>query len=269
MRNLDEIKCFLNDNQLAINVEKTSLTELMIHQKKSKTPGDPPSLLVRKQSGEDKEIKDSSYTRVLGANLQSNLTWNTHLEVGNKALLPSVRQQLGRLRHLGNLIPRKSRENLARGMILSRLNYLMPLWGGAANSLIRKAQTTLNTTARWVTGLPRRTRISKLMDKTGWYSIREQIRISTALQSWKLYNLNRPERLTQSLEINRDDDTMTPRRPRLLVTARCFKWRACQEWNNLPPSLRWEKSLPRFKSKIRRLVKEDRTRPPDPDLQQT
>ena len=91
-RNLDEIKCFLYDNQLLINVEKTSLTEFMIYQKKAKTPGPPPSLIVQKVTGVDKTIEDSNYTRVLGANLQANLTWQAHLETGNKALLPAVRK---------------------------------------------------------------------------------------------------------------------------------------------------------------------------------
>ena len=222
LRNLDEIKCFLNDNQLTINSKKTSLTEYMVHQKKAKTKGDQPRLQIPLEPGKEKIITDSSYTRILGANLQGNLTWQDHLETGAKALLPETRKQLGRLKHLGKKIPQGARKNLARGLILSKMNYLMPLWGGATNSLIRRAQTVLNSTARWVTGLPRRTKVSKLMEKTGWYTIKEQIKISTALQSWKICHLQKPGRLHQSLKLD-VNNKMLPTDPRLLATKRCFQ----------------------------------------------
>ena len=86
-RNLDEINCFLTDNKLSINVKKTALTECMIQQKKGKTPGVPPSLLVTDQDGNQKLVEDKIYTRILGANVQSNLGWKMHLEGGNKAIL--------------------------------------------------------------------------------------------------------------------------------------------------------------------------------------
>ena len=139
LRNLDELTLFLNDNRLVINPTKTSLLEMMIRQG-LRDPGTPPRLKVQDEKGKDKWIVDSSHLRVLGGNLQANLTWESHLESGLKALLPGVRQQLGRLRFLGTLIPKRSRANMARGMILSRLNYLMPLWGGAATHKSEKCK---------------------------------------------------------------------------------------------------------------------------------
>ena len=91
------------------------------------------------------------------------MAWQAHLETGAKALLTQVRKQLGRLKLHGTLIPESSRRNLARGLIASRLNYLQPLWGGAPEAYIRKAQVVLNSAARWATGLSKRTKISKLM----------------------------------------------------------------------------------------------------------
>ena len=130
-RNLDEIECYLTDNKLKINLGKTSLTECMIPQKKGKPPGNPPSLLVQgRNQDEDKLVEYTSYTRILGANLQANLGWLAHLETGEKAVLPRVRRQLGLLKHQGNLIPKSCRINLARSLVLSKLCYLMPLWGG-------------------------------------------------------------------------------------------------------------------------------------------
>ena len=90
----------------------------MISQKKGKTPGIPPSIIVEKEPGVDKLIEHSKYTRILGANIEGNMLWNSHLETGVKALLPLVRKQLGQLKHLGGIIPKKSRMNLARKIML-------------------------------------------------------------------------------------------------------------------------------------------------------
>ena len=80
--------------------------------------------------------------RILGANIQHNMMWQSHLETGPKALLPRLRKQLGLLKHLGNLIP-ISIKKLARCLIGSRLSYLMPLWGGGSRNLPKKSTNYL------------------------------------------------------------------------------------------------------------------------------
>ena len=79
-RALNKLAVFLNDSQLFINLPKTSITECMLKQMKGRTPGTPPSLQVTKMTGEIKMIKDKLHTRVLGANIQSNVLWTAHLD---------------------------------------------------------------------------------------------------------------------------------------------------------------------------------------------
>ena len=122
-RNLDEIGLYLNDNLLSINMSKTQLTECMVQQKRTKLKGTPPTLEVEipEIPGTFKTIKDANSTRILGANLQANLHWMSHMETGKKSLLPAVRRQMGLLQHIGGKIPMTSRQNLAKGLIQSRL----------------------------------------------------------------------------------------------------------------------------------------------------
>ena len=134
------------------------MTKCIIKQKLGRTPGDRPRLEVEKEPGVLKLVEDSTYTRILGANVQGNMLWHAHMEIGEKALLPQVRKQMGMLRCLGRQIPLSS--NLARGLILSRLTYFMPLWGGASETLIRQTQVVFNTAARWATGMGEMTRIT-------------------------------------------------------------------------------------------------------------
>ena len=138
------------------------------------------------------------------------------------------------------------------------MNYLMPLWGGAPESLIKKAQVIQNAAARWSTGLGRRTRVTRLLDKTGWLSMEEQIRQTTAVFTWKLVHLGKPRRLLDRLQLNQDlSITINP--PRLLFTKNCLRWRAVAQWNDLPQFLRDMATVGPFKKHLKKLILSERT----------
>ena len=130
-----------------------------------------------KKPGEFLRIKDSNKFRVLVTNLEQNQSWKKHLVSGKKAVLPSIRQQLGALKLLGSQIPQKTRKLLAEGLMLRKFNYLISLWGGATPNFITAAQRTQNKIARWVTSRNKRTRISTLLETCGWLSIQESEKI--------------------------------------------------------------------------------------------
>ena len=117
--------------QLAINTSKTSILELMIKQKKGRTGGEPPHLIVEnpEKPGETMKISDAKNFRLLGANLQQNMSWKQHLETVKKAVLPSIRKQLGSFKQLGNQLPKYTRKTLAEGLLLSKFTYLVTQWG--------------------------------------------------------------------------------------------------------------------------------------------
>ena len=136
------IKTFLNSNGLAVNDAKTSLCEFMTKQKRGRSRGNPPNLVVNViENGiiVEKTLNDKSSCRYLGANLQNNLSWRNHLEVGNKATLPSIRKLIGSMHKLRDLLPRKSRLQLMNSLVVGRLVYLIPLWGGDHRKLCQKS----------------------------------------------------------------------------------------------------------------------------------
>ena len=257
IRNLDEIGLYLNDNKLAINTAKTQLTECMISQKRTRTQGSPPTLEVEKEPGVWKTVEDSSYIRILGANIKANMTWQFHMESGDRALLPILRKQMGYLKHIGVKIPRTCRNNLAKGLIQSRMSYLMPLWGGASNQLLNRTQVVLNKAARWCTGLGRRTKVAQLMAAAGWMNVKEQITLSTAIYTWKVIHYKKPLRMLDRFNLT-DEWKLDILEPRLQFSRNCYRWRAAAEWNAIPQSIRMEKSIAVFKRNMKRHILEQR-----------
>ena len=71
---LEKLTKFLTSNQLAVNPEKTGLSEHMVKQKRARLGGNPPTLTTEDKNGAVKIIKCSKYTKLLGGNFQEYLT---------------------------------------------------------------------------------------------------------------------------------------------------------------------------------------------------
>ena len=61
--------------------------------------------------------------------------------------------RLSALKIIGKVAPFKTRKMLADGIFMSKLIYLIPLWGGCEKYLIRSLQVIQNKAARVVTKL--------------------------------------------------------------------------------------------------------------------
>ena len=261
---LAKLEIFLSMNELAINVSKTAIVECMIKQKRGKTPGEPPHLIVENQSkpGEMLRIRDSECLRILGTNIQPNISWQKHLEGGKKAVLPGIRRQLGQLKMMGRQLPRASRKILAEGLLMSKFIYLITQWGGATENYIGAAQRLQNKMARWVTDARAKTRISTLLEDTGWLSIRELTVYHSLLQCWKILRLQKPENMVEHLTLDENNFITTPE-PRIQFTLAGFRWRVTRDWNSLPADIRTQRSLPIFKKAVKSWITLKRQQEPD------
>ena len=208
------------------------------------------------------KITDSNDFRLLGSNLQPNISWRAHLETGSKAVLPAIRKQIGALKQLGAQIPKQSRKAIAEGLIQSKFNYLIAQWGGATKNLIKAAQRLQNKAARWVTSSPRRTSTRKLLKDTDWLSIQEMTKYHTLVQLWKIVRLQKPQTMTELFTMN-NEDLITTTIPRLQFTMQGFRWRSVDTWNLLPAEVRITQSLPKFKRQVKKWMKSLRN--PEPD----
>ena len=257
-----KLQQYMNNNELCMNVGKTTVTEMMIKQKKGRTKGDPPKIIVQTGPGTQKEITDKGRCKILGATLQANITWNLHLDKEKNSLFPTLRKLLGSLKHQGKKIPKKCRKVLATGLIHSKLSYLLPLWGGSQGNLTRKAQGILNKAARWATGLPRKTRTTVLMRETNWLSIREMTYQHGAVLMWKILHTRRPLQMYRRMTI-KDDWSLDTKEPRLQFTTRTYRHQATKNWNEIPEAIRTISTVSSFKRALKTWIKGRRSQEPD------
>ena len=252
-RKFGRIKEYLNMNGLQINEAKTTLTEFMSHQKRAKLKGIPPELMVREDvnvRNQDKHILDRPVCRILGANMKNNLSWESHLSTGSKAVLPGMRKLLGGLQRLGGQMSLKSRLQLTNALVLSKLTYLIALWGNTTENMIIRAQRIQNQAARYASGSDRTVKNRTLLERCNWLNVDELTSYYSMIQIWNTLRTNKPQYLRDKLQIE-DNIMLTTDAPRLLLTSLSFRCRTILLWNTLPEHLRKETKLRTLKKDLK------------------
>ena len=265
----EKMKIFLSSNSLSLNLSKTEIVEIMVRQKRARLAGLPPQLSVIKPDRTLKIITAKDYCRLLGGNLNRDATWSHQLDLGDKAIMKTLRTTLGFLSHISSHLPVSSRLLLANGLFLSKLLYLLPMWGGLSKRDAKKIQILLNKCARMVLGASRKIRTRALMERCGWLYFCELVRFHSLVQMYKIVNIGTPVNLRNKLTISPDKRIIfTP--GRLKISRDSFKWRTAQAWNDLPDFLLELDKTTTFKKALKRFIIESRPdvvprRPPDLD----
>ena len=265
---------FFEDNGLQINASKTSITEHMTRQKRTRMDGIPTDLTVTDYTKNKKNeltqvenlITDKDKYRYLGLNFQNNGNWEAHVMTGKKPLLQTLRRQLGMITKIGKLTTSRIRLQIVNTLILSRINYMICIWGNSTDTLTYKIQVLLNKASRFINNSNKFTKTSKLMENCNWLSVKEMTKYFSLLQMWKTEKMNVPLYLKDKIR-TLDDGKLSTDLPRLQITSRSYRWTTVNSWNKLPENLRLEKSLKTFKKGVKRWIKEQRQ--PDPGLDDT
>ena len=153
---------------------------------------------------------------------------------------------------------------VANGIFLSKLCYLIQVWGGCEQYLLTALQTLQNRAARSVTGLSWFTPARVLLNKCKWLSVKQLVLYQSILLAHKIASQRTPVSLTEKM------NTVHPYRTRQASTGsirfgenfsssdgraqNSFCYRATKDYNIIPAKMRSIKSLPTFKSKLKQWI---------------
>ena len=147
----NDIANFMSMNKLVLNGDKTHLLVMATSQKHDRHN----DLGITLDTGE--VIIEPIYSeKLLGGHITNDFKWNEHLVDNAKSLSKSLTSRINALSKISAISSFKTRKMIANGIVMSLLVYLIQLWGGATNYLIRVLQVQQNRAARLVT-------------KAGWY----------------------------------------------------------------------------------------------------
>ena len=156
---------------------------------------------------------------------------------------------------------------IANGIFISRLIYLIPLWGGCESYLLNSLQKIQNKAARFVTRQRFDTPIKTLLKQCGWMSVRQLVMYHSLVLLYKVLKSKHPKYIFSKMTVDfsrrtRQTDNNILRLGthtdyKLELAGNSFRWRTAQQWNNLPVSLRNEQTIEKFKSKLKLWIMEN------------
>ena len=189
-------------------------------------------------------IKTSESEKLLGGIVHQSLKWNHHLRDGQSSLIRQLTSRINGLKMISRSACFKTRLMIANGAVQSRLVYLITVWGGASQYLLKALQVQQLNAARTVCGFQSRwwsTR--KLLKQVGWLSVRQLIFYHTALQAHKTVTTGVPRPLFTNFSADNPYRTRSVTQGNIRLkedyrSTKTFKYRAMTAYNSLPVDVR-------------------------------
>ena len=212
------------------------------------------------------EIIDQSETeKLLGAWIHQDMKWTEHIMNNEESLVRSLSQRVGALKMVSRATTFRNRKMIADGIFMSKLVYLIPLWGGSAKGLIRSLQTLQNKAARAVTRMSWDTPTRDLLQQCSWLSVHQLSVYHTVILAFNVMMAKSPKYLYTMFNTNyiyktRQADSgmiRSTRTPELDLAKDSFSWRASDLFNQLPENIRSMKTPQKFKLAAKQWVREN------------
>ena len=195
-RKYSMLEDWMNGNKLVVNPDKTHVLVMGTKQMAASRRN------VSMQAGEF-NIKPTENEKLLGGHIHQSLQWNHHLSDHKESMISQLTSRVNGLKKIAANATFKTRLMVANGVVMSKLVYLITVWGGAQQYLLKGLQVQQLTAARTVCGF---TSFfwskKKLLDRVNWLSIRQLIFFHTVLQAHKTIKTGFPRIMHKSISTN-------------------------------------------------------------------
>ena len=153
---------FMVNNRLKLNDDKTHLLVMATWQSTGRVQAGAQVRIVTPSE----VIRPSTTEKLLGCWVHEDLKWVEHLRYSKDSIIKSLNSRLA-LKKVRKIATFKNRKMIANGIFMSKLSYLIALWGGCGVVLKKCLQLIHNKVARVVTRLDWNTPAKKLLQQCG------------------------------------------------------------------------------------------------------
>jgi len=205
-------------------------------------------------------IEPVTTVRCLGVTFDSDMSFTNHVTKTVSLCFGTLRQ----LRSLRRCVTKPLLTKLAVALVLSRLDNGIVLLAGLPQNSLKRLQSVLNASARFVLKLPFRSRLSPSIRELGWLPVTARIDARLAAIAYRCINGCAPEYL--SSQITRASDV--PGRSHLrsasssylhvphvrlkTLSRRLFSAVTPRVWNALPVHVTDQSSFRLFKAAVKK-----------------
>ena len=242
------------NNRLKLNDAKTQLLVVMPGSKNHQNVVD----LVSIRTGSE-TINPCQSAKLLGCWVSGDLKWTEHIRNNSDNLLTSLNKRAAAVGKICQIATFRTRKTIAEGIFISKLSYLIVLWGGCGSVLRKSLQISQNKVARMVTKLPWMTPTSVLLKQCGWLSVNQLTFYHSVLLVFKVRLQKSPKYLFDMHKENEhnymtrqaENRLLMTQRPRLELSKESYRWRSAEHFNQIPKQIRDSVCVKSFKREIK------------------
>ena len=246
---------FLISNKLKLNDDKTHLMVMTTSQARAVRKGgikDSSNVEIRTPT---KVVEPSVSEKLLGCWLHEDMKFKENIITSEESLLRALNSRIGALKLLGKVASFRTRKMVADGIFMSKLIYLIALWGGSAKYILVTLQKAQNRAARVVTKLDWSTPTADLLNQCGWLSVHQLVVYHSVVLVYKILRNESPSFLFSMFSAKYSYKTKQARTGQikhtrdleLQITKDSFRWRASEDYNGLPQEIRNLETVQMFK----------------------
>ena len=214
---------------------------------------------VQVKAGPD-VIDQSTSEKLLGGKIHFTGRWNEMVKNGSSSIISQLAGRLNGLKKLQQA-DFKSKLAVATAVIQSKIQYLLPLYGGAPDYLMKAIQVQQLKAARFVCGYNSfYWSTHKLLKTCGWLSIKQQEFYSSTLLAHKIVITSLPHNLWADIVQQHTVQTRAATQGQIRYSDNyrgasefsrsSFKYRAQRYYNRIPADFK-RQSLEVFKSRLK------------------
>ena len=150
----------------------------------------------------DKIIEQESTVKVLGVIISQNERYKEYLVNSKKSMMKFLNTRHSMLKMLSKYADLKSRKALAEGLILSKLNYCISLWGTTTAGIMQQIQVLLNDVVRTVFGVGRGrfTELDPLYKKLKWLKLTQTLQYHDTISLHSMLKNNTPQDIAKKFK---------------------------------------------------------------------
>ena len=252
------ISKYMAANKLVINDEKTHVLVLGTRAMDEKRD------MVRMQAG-NHTILPTKQEKLLGCVVSDDLKWKHHILDDEQSMVRQLTSRVNALSMISSRGDFRTKLMVANGIVVSKICYLIQLWGGCEGYLLHTLQVLLNKAARVVTGFSCFTSTRKLLDTCGWLSVKQLVMYQTTIMVHKTFQTSKPLYLHSRLSNEHSYRTRQQTsgcirmdhsfRYKGDIPRNSFRCRGANSYNSIPAEIRASLTMVTFKSKLRKWIK--------------
>ena len=195
--------------------------------------------------------------RNLGAFFDSQMNMESHVNSVCRACYSQLRQ-IGHIRQYLNSDATKS---LVNSLVTSRLDYCNSLLFGLPKKTLNKLKIVQNTSARIITGTPRRHHITPVLKELHWIPVQHRIQFKILTYTFKALHGQAPDYIASLLDVykpyrelrsgSNGTTLVVPKSRTKMYGDRSFMTVAPSLWNSLPSEIRSSSTISSFKKSLK------------------